>query len=81
MFKDAAGDAGEYFEIESGGSVWIKLDKVVPGFSDYFLVRTLKPEQLPLLVSREWTSEEAKNEYVNLLKKEPVNETEQANAA
>ena len=69
MFTDASSDVGEYFEVQAGGSVWIRLDNVVPAFADLFLVRVMEPEQLPLLVSREWKSDRAKNEYQSLLKK------------
>jgi hypothetical protein len=71
-FYDACEETGEYFQEESDGSMYIKVDKLVPNITDKILAEIVPELSLPLLMSRNWKSETAHMLYLSRIKGVPV---------
>lgn len=67
LFDQARDEVNEYWICESGGSMWIDIEKITPYLTDRVLLR-MPEENLPLLVGREWTSKVARDKYNELMK-------------
>lgn len=71
LFYQASDEANEYWEAE-GGDMYIRLEKILPYLKDRLLVRVLKQEDLPLLVSYDWESDRAHEEFEKRLRGEKI---------
>lgn len=68
LFYQASDEAGEYWEAEQGGSMFIRLENITPYLRDRLIVKITKHEDLPLLVGHDWVSKEAYKEFEEKLK-------------
>lgn len=68
MFNDASDESNTYWQCESGGTMYIDMNRLLPYLRDIALVRVIEEEELPLLVSHKWVSDRAKNRYTERLK-------------
>jgi len=71
-FYDACEETGECFQEESDGSMYIKVDKLVPNIADKILAENTPDLSMPLLMSRVWKSETARMLYLSRIKGVPV---------
>jgi len=71
-FYNAIEETGECFQEESDGSMYIKVDKLVPNITDMILAEIVPDLSLPLLMGRNWKSETARMLYLSRLKGVPV---------
>ena len=68
LFYQCSEEAGEYWEAESGGSMYIRLESIAPYMRDRLLLAKIPDKDLPLLVSHTWVSKKALEEFQNKLK-------------
>lgn len=66
-FTGAAEEAGVYWEPE-GQDMRIDVDRVAPYLTDRIVLKQIPKSDLPLLLSRKWSSKSAQAEYEKLLK-------------
>ena len=76
LFERCAQDINEYWEIETGGNAYIRVSKIGDAMADWFLLKHVKPEYLPMLMAHEWETEEARQVYEKLLKGESCDHNE-----
>ena len=76
LFEECAGIINEYWEIETGGNAYVRVSKIGDVMADWFLLKHIKPEYLPMLMTHEWKTEEARQVYEKLLKGEPCDHNE-----
>lgn len=69
-FYRACDESGTYWAFESGNSIYIDFERVIPYVRDRLLARIAPLKDLPLLVSHDWVSKEAKGLFLSRLKGE-----------
>lgn len=73
-FEQSAAETNTYWENESAGSMYIRLDDIISDLRDRLLVMVVPFEELPLLVSHEWVSQEALAKFEKRLSGEELEE-------
>jgi len=67
LFRVAQDEANEYWE-DDGGSMYIRLEKIVPYAVDHMLLQRTPADQLLLLADHSWASDKLAQEYEQRLK-------------
>lgn len=68
LFYDACEQTNEYWQEETGGSMWIRVERVGMFIAENILIDMTPEKELPLLMNRKWCSEKIRAKFENKLK-------------